>query len=337
MTVPPRLEHVEPLVDIMDTTHLLDIEPPVWLVPDFIAEKSTTMIYGPWGLGKSFLTLDMVLTATTGGEWFGGRVIDRPLKTLYIVAEGAAWWPPRIRAFQEGRQDIDESMVLWYPKPVQLWTHNGQQSPDFLSLERTIYDEAPDVLVIDTWVRCTMAYGMNENDSGGSAQVYRHLDRLRDEYNVVPLIVHHPKKDEDGFRGSGNQAASLERVIKLERIKNEPSSFRVVDEKGNHMQPFDPFAMRFEQFDLSDGDGSAILSYEGPSERKRVTVAHGVTPAVQEKLGGMTTDYKALKQFLVEQCGVAEGSVSNTINKLAEEGAVAKLSKGMYKVAPLGE
>ena len=253
-------------LDLLSTADLMAMEPPSWLVEEFVAENSTTMIYGPWGLGKSFLALDMVLTATTGETWLGGRKIAKPLKTLYGVAEGVAWWPRRIEAYEMARGPVDHENVLWYPKPVNLYKPKGRSDGvhDIDRLRRSIEDHEPDILVIDTWVRCTGGFGMNENDSTSVAEVYRELDSIRDEFGVSPVLIHHPTKQGNSARGSGNQMASVERVISLEAM-NRKEQFKVVDEKGNHMEPFDPFVCRFESVSLASqpGETSAIVLHDG--------------------------------------------------------------------------
>ena len=260
--------HTAAPFELLDTDELLDMSEPDWLVDGFIAEKSTTMIYGPWGLGKSFMVLDMVLTASTGSPWHGGIKVNKHLKTLYVVAEGASWWPRRVKAFEIGRGLYDPRNLLWYPKPVDLV---NEGSGDIASLEMTLEKHKPDVIVFDTWVRCTSAFGMNENDAGAIAMVYNRLDYFRDEYNVSPVIVHHPRKNDGEFRGSGNQAASLEVVISLRPIKDS-LDFTVHSEKGNHMEPWDPFRLSFHGVPVGkDKHGeeitSAYLDYEGSVTR----------------------------------------------------------------------
>ena len=218
-------------ITVLSTEEMADIPRPRWLIEDFVAENSTTMIYGPWGLGKSFMTLDMVLSATVGGEWYG-RKIERPLKTLFIVAEGAAWWYRRLLAYERERGPVAREMIFWIPQPVNLWNSTS----DMDDLVEIIEDLEPDILVIDTWVRCSSAYGMNEDKATDTAMVYNKLDHLRDKYKVSPVLVHHPTKA-GGARGSGNQEASVERVIALQAVAESDAMFDVVDEKGNHMEP----------------------------------------------------------------------------------------------------
>jgi len=309
------------------TAELLAMPPPEWIIEDVIAEKSTTMIYGPWGLGKSFMVLDMVLTATTGDDWLGERRVIRPLKTLYVVAEGVAWWPRRLRAHMLAKKEFNPENVLWVPEPVNLWAPpGGVDTSDIKALEETLADFQPDMVVFDTWVRCTAAFGMNEDKATDTAQVFRQLDRLRDEYNVAPIIVHHPTKM-GNFRGSGNQGASLERIIELKEVKDHPELVDVYDEKGNHTQPFTPFRLRFEQVDIGDDETSAVLRYDGLV----AAVGEGV-PNYQAIAAACSVFGE--KEFTFADISrvspVKEGSMSQAIKQAVSKGFLKKLKDGGY-------
>lgn len=322
----------KPVLKLLDTEGLADIPRPRWLIEDFVAEKSTTMIYGPWGLGKSFLALDLVATASNGGEWYG-RKIERPLKTLFIVAEGAAWWYRRLLAYEKARGPIDRDRLWWIPQPVDLFDGS---SVEFKELEGIVAELRPDVLVIDTWVRCSAAYGMNENDATDVAKAYKNLDYLRDRYDVAPVIVHHPTKS-GGFRGSGNQGASVERVISLEAVEGHPTLFAVVDEKGNHTEQFPTFRMAFESVDLSefvpDDEEfeltSAVVHYEGLAPQR------GDSPdsALWAALSPVATNGEEWSRSrLMGLKVIPDGSMSAALKSLVNQGHLEKVSRGTYRV-----
>ena len=307
---------------VLSTEEMADIPRPKWLIEDFVAENSTTMIYGPWGLGKSFMTLDMILTATMGGDWYG-RKIERPLKTLFVVAEGAAWWYRRLLAYERERGPVDREMIFWVPEPINLW----DSREDIEQLEALLEEEDFDILVIDTWVRCSSAYGMDENQASATAMVYNKIDRLRDKYNVAPVLVHHPTKT-GGARGSGNQMASVERVIALQEVQGSETMFDVVDEKGNHMESFETFRMRFESVDLSDLSddlSSAVVRWEGPAPSDKQANWERVYNAVK----GLTpVTYKRV----VEMTDVAEGSVSAALKTCVKKGLLENRDGEYYEV-----
>ncbi len=309
---------------VLTTDEMANLKTPEWLLEDFYAEKSTTMVYGPWGLGKSFMVLDQVLTASTGADWYG-RAVARPLKTLYVVAEGAAWWYRRILAYEEARGSIDRDNLLWVPEPIDLWNHMpgfpNEPGDGIRALEKVLEEHTPDLLVLDTWVRVTAAFGMNEDKATDTSRVIRQLDRIRDEYEVTPIIVHHPTK-QGNFRGSGNQGASVERIISLEAGEND-SQFEVHDEKGNHIEPFPPFLMHFESVDLGD-ISSAVIRMDGELGTGKERSNLAMIVAVTKNMKGMTFSMKRLE----EMSGVASGSMTRTIEQGLAQNQWTKVEDG---------
>lgn len=336
MTIYPVAPNVPPIylgdrmeLKLLTTDELGEIPRPHWLVEDFIAEKSTTMIYGPWGLGKSFMTLDILLHASSATEW-NGRGIDRPLKTLFIVAEGAAWWYRRVLAFEREHPGVlDRDMVLWIPQPVDMYHPHGANQ-ELGALERIIDEHRPDVLVIDTWVRCSAAYGMNEDKATDTAQAYKNIDYLRDKYDVAPVIVHHPTKLGKA-RGSGNQEASVERVIKLQEVEGHSTMFEVVDEKGNHIEPFEPFRMTFKSVDLTDlheDVTSAVIMYEGLAPKGGAGGTDNASVLMQNVSGVMTSKGMTFSEIKgITQ--VKPGSVSDALRTLVRRGELRN-EEGRY-------
>ena len=303
---------------LLSTEGLANTPRPKWLMEDFIAEKSTTMIYGPWGLGKSFLALDLALHASTGRDW-NGRTTHRPLKTMFIVAEGAAWWYRRVLAWEKENGEIDRDMLLWIPQPVNLYEAGNLE---LAQLDKFIAENDPDVLVVDTWVRCSAAYGMNEDKATDTAQAYKNLDTLRDKYDVTPVIVHHPTKS-GGVRGSGNQEASVERVIGLHAVEGMEHTFEVKDEKGNHTEPFSPFRMTImgvplEEF--SEGLTSAVIKYEGlaPTSdgKSNADILWASCATLLPPQGWPLKDFK--------NKGVKDGSVHKALSDLVLRGILEK-------------
>ncbi len=327
------------VMEVLTTAQLKNIPPPEWLIEDFVAEKNTTVIYGMWGTGKSFVVLDMALTASVGGEWLGGRKISRPLRTLFVVAEGASWWGARIEAYERYKGPVNEDNLLWIPEPVALFDPSGRGStPDgVVELEEIIADFNPDILVFDTWVRCTGAFGMDENSAGDTARVMRELDRMREQYGLSVVIVHHPKKD-GGARGSGNLLASVERVIKVDAAESAARyKIKIEDEKGNHTTPFEEFYLKFESVAIDvDHEGEAITSaVVVPTTHESIT---------ERPTGGPTNAGKVLgwlelnpgeytQKELADYAGVKSGSIRAALVSLESGGHIKQTDDKKWRLA----
>lgn len=58
-----------PPIRIIHASELLEFKAPKWIVKPWIEAGSRNMIYGMWGLGKTFIALDMSLSIATGRQW----------------------------------------------------------------------------------------------------------------------------------------------------------------------------------------------------------------------------------------------------------------------------
>jgi hypothetical protein len=72
------------------------------LVEDLLAEGSLAMIYGPWGAGKSFLVIDLLLHVAWGRAWFGLAVAQGP--ALLFSLESREGMRQRVHAFKQQHQ-----------------------------------------------------------------------------------------------------------------------------------------------------------------------------------------------------------------------------------------
>jgi hypothetical protein len=163
---------------------------------------------------------------------------------------------------------------------------------------------------------------MNEDKATDTAQAYKNLDTLRDRYDVTPVIVHHPTKS-GGVRGSGNQEASVERVIGLHEVEGMEHTFDVKDEKGNHTEPFSAFRMTIQGVALdefSEGLTSAVLQYDGlapgASGKSNADILYEAIVTIIPTQGWAQRDFK--------DKGIPTGSVHKALTDLALRGLLVK-------------
>jgi hypothetical protein len=96
---------------IVKTDEVEAIEPPEPLIEQFIYADSIAMLYGPSGTGKTLLATDLALHVATGSWWQG-----RPVKSgtvLYVLAEGAASFGPRVKAWKQHHGLNDLAEIDW--------------------------------------------------------------------------------------------------------------------------------------------------------------------------------------------------------------------------------
>src|SRR5882672_881171 len=83
-----------------------DLAPRRPILPPLLRQKSLIMLYGPRGLGKTFVALGMAWAAAAGGSFLKWRA-DRTHRVLYVDGEMAAF-------------DMKERLALMGPPPATL-------------------------------------------------------------------------------------------------------------------------------------------------------------------------------------------------------------------------
>ena len=81
-----------------------NLPPRSWLVKKVLANGEMSVIYGPSGVGKSFMAIDLGLRIAAGLDWFDHKVTAGPV--VYVVGEGANGAKQRMKAWRE-HQSID--------------------------------------------------------------------------------------------------------------------------------------------------------------------------------------------------------------------------------------
>lgn len=200
-------------------------EPPEWLIEGFLDVADLSVIFGPFGSGKSFVALDVTLSMATGLDVFTMYPTGEPGAVLYVASEGLRNFENRARAWAWHRAEgnplrIAELQAL-IADNVRLWVaedEHGKRQPLPLNLAKDVdrgldlleglADEGvAELIVVD--VIADTAEGVDEN----SADFGKVLRRLRGL--AAPVIaLHHTGKDEaKGMRGSSAAPAAADNVI----------------------------------------------------------------------------------------------------------------------------
>ena len=82
---------------LLSASDICDLPEPEWLIDGILPSSGLASIYGPSGVGKTFVCLDLAATVANGSEWFGYQT--RQSKVVYIALEGQAGFPRRVRAW----------------------------------------------------------------------------------------------------------------------------------------------------------------------------------------------------------------------------------------------
>ncbi len=218
--------------------------------------RGIAAIIGQSAAGKTFLTLDAMMSIVRGKEWFGHRIAS--CGVIYLAAEGEHGISRRIDAYLRENRTRTKLPLEVIPSAVNLL----DQPEDIKDVLLAIRDAESrigkaSVLVIDTLSRC-MAGG-DENSATDMTTFIANLDRLRRAIDGLVVVVHHLGKDTaKGARGHSSFFAALDACIAVQRTGHDRSWSVAKSREDSDGQEF-PFALRSVTLGI-DGDGEAITS-----------------------------------------------------------------------------
>ena len=112
----PRIApDVFPLLSVAD---LANLKPPEFLIAGILPAGGFSVLFGPSGVGKSFLALDWALCVASGLPWYGNET--RPGWVVYVAAEGRSGLGIRVQAWQNARRQPDVERIRFLPDAVNL-------------------------------------------------------------------------------------------------------------------------------------------------------------------------------------------------------------------------
>jgi hypothetical protein len=162
------------------------IPEPVMLLGSLIPDQAVGFLAGRSGAYKSFLATAWACCIATGRPWLGRPEfsVQRPLKVLYVAAEGAGGAAGRIRAWEAANETSRRGKLLLYPRPIHL-----NDPAQVEELTEYVISHGIQFLVIDTYHRS--APGTEENSSTDFGTVFEAVATLRDEHDCSALFVDH--------------------------------------------------------------------------------------------------------------------------------------------------
>lgn len=200
-----------------------------WLVEGIFPEQGLLCVYGPSGVGKSFLCLDLAAAVAEGLDWFGHPTQQRDV--VYVALEGQAGLRLRVKAWEarHGRPFpsgvrfvFDDFYINQLEEPLQLGTKilHGNGSGDYCDAG---------LVIIDTLNRA--APGSDENSCADMNGIIAGATILKMKTDAAVLLIHHPGKDATrGLRGHSSLHAALDAVVEVDE-DGEVIRWRLVKSK----------------------------------------------------------------------------------------------------------
>jgi hypothetical protein len=171
-------------------------------------------LYGPSGIGKSYLLISWLLCLVTGTVWCGRAVVKT--FALYFTDEGLRGIGTRERGWcaRHGYKGIPE-----YPHCIRMLNILDDEAVQAVGQEIAGWPNRPGLIAIDTFGSAT-ATGDEVKDMPRAMTNARRLSILT---GAAVLLNHHPDKAGKWERGGGQFRNRLDLLIEIETVPKAPS------------------------------------------------------------------------------------------------------------------
>lgn len=177
-----------------------------WLIPQYLEAGTTGQMFGPSGVGKSFLALDMGLSVATGKDW-NGKPVKQGL-VVNFVGEGHAGVLRRVQTWSQHYEIYNLDLIRLSRLTVDLYADEQAVIEEIKEAEQQTGHSCR-MILIDTLARHIDG---DENSTKDMMAFIKLVDRIRNEFpGSVAIIVHHTGNTEtDRARGSSSQKAAYD-------------------------------------------------------------------------------------------------------------------------------
>lgn len=306
---PAFAAQVEAPSRLLSSDELSLIPPPVYLYPNDplhipIVSKSVHVLYGPPGVGKSFLAL----------AWSAHIAQNYPV--VYIMAEGSSGYMKRLKGWQTENNKRTDNLYWWNGAFVPTDANAREQ---FIE---TIHDKGirPALMVFDTFTR---TFAGDENQADAIRSYFDALDVLKNEFGCAILIVHHSLKTSANYRGSSAIEGDTDYMM---RVSDVDGFIEVSSMKSKDGQRFNPWYFVLKPTQVGQ-DTTLVVHLVIDTETWR-----GITPRQMEILRVLSWGiYKdgATKSDLKEVAEFSARDLAITLSRMIKAGLIDS-SKGHY-------
>lgn len=321
-----------------ELVRLADVDPEevFWLWRPYIPAKKVTILAGPAGVGKTFLSL-AIATAVSSGKPLpnqDGAVTDIPPQGNVIILSDeddlADTIRPRLDAMGANVNNIYSCRAKL---DIQTRKRQAISLLDVDVLRKLIHDTGAKLVIVDH-VHGFIGGNVDVNSATAVRPVLRDIGDLAKECDCSFLLVMHPSKGAkdtalERLHGSIAFGATVRSVIMLGQDKNDPDIKTAVQIKLNVAKRGRAFLFTvnngvFEWAGVSDATASEILEPDAVREERRTKVQEAIE-WLQERLGDGGKHNGEELQTEAERSDIAR----MTLRRAAKElGVVIERQKG---------
>lgn len=317
---------------------------PTWIVKDVLPQAGLAVVFGASGSGKTFLALDLAAAVALGLPWRGHK--SKRGRVAYLVAEGAAGFRKRVRAYCQWHNVKlgDDALVVHGGAPNLLLPGDTRALIESLQAAGELA-----VVVIDTAAQVTP--GGNENTSEDMGRLVAHCRKIHEATGALVLLIHHSGKDASkGARGWSGLRAAVDAELEVIREDNGVRTVTLSKQKDAADGDRLGFTLRTVEI-CTDEDGDPVTSCvvepcdapaRKPVKAESKTQAQAAFEVVRAMLdlsedGQVTTDaahraVAAVEPFASIGSGHRAGDVARAIRQAVSKGwlaqAAGRLTRG---------
>ncbi len=184
-----------------------------WIVEGVLPDADLAMVFGESGSGKSFWTLDLLLSIAQGVPW-QGRETTRA-RCAYVAAEGAAGFRNRLKAYKAEHPEEDADLFVLGDTPNLLEPKDVRQLIIQLQAIKPVK-----LVVIDTLAQ--VMPGGDENSGVDMGKLIMHCQMIKKHVGAMVVLIHHSGKDSTkGARGWSGMRGAIDTEIEIVRANHD--------------------------------------------------------------------------------------------------------------------
>ncbi len=210
-----------------------------FVVVDLLEAQTKNFLYGPPGVGKTYLALQLAGCIAKGVPFLDTFNIPEAKRVLYVGAENPIIdLKERLLKQESGVGTLPDDLMLHSVFNLDLNTSSG-----FYRLNTWVEAYHSEVVILDPLYQLTSA---DESQLHSNNSLRKNMDKLITDYGILELFVHHPTKGSynsfgqsysrglDDLRGAGwamwldtamkigGQADKPNRVLEFPKLRNAP-------------------------------------------------------------------------------------------------------------------
>jgi hypothetical protein len=307
---------VKPLSEV-----IAEAKPIQWVVENLIPKYGLVILAGKAGVGKSFVSLHLAHSVSSGEKFLGILPVLSSGKVLIIDGENyPGIYRQRVEALKLNPLDGIDVVILQ--------NFHLDQARSLKWLEEKLKENRYSIVIFDAWTN--LIQRTDENKSSDVGRVLSRLRKLSYENECCFLLIHHLRKNmpfaveaKDELRGSSVLVNEADVVLLMQNFKDTKFLKTIKMRYGDEQA----FKVRFEK----DGGRLAIVGKRVTEPEIEGEVVRAVS-AIEEYL--MVKGNAATRGELIQELPFSKATVNRAISLALTLGRIIREGRGLYRLPP---